>query len=305
MDNETLEQTAEIARSWLSTLGGNNLFSTLALVVIVLVIRRIALTKLATYEAMELDERRRWIVNIRHGLVTFFVFGLIMIWANELRTLALSVFAITAAIVVATKELILCFSGSILRSASKSFRIGDRIEINNLRGDVIDRGYLYTTILEIGPGQTTHQHTGRAITLPNALFVSQPVINESFTNEYMLHTFSIPMKIDDDWAAAEQMLLDIARDEFSAWAERATMTMSNLQKTHGLEAPNIEPRVYIQIPEPTRINLLIRLAVPARRKGRIEQSIIRRFLRAWKARLKEIEEEKKAAEKAPPTSPPA
>ena len=51
--------------------------------------------------------------------------GLAMIWAAQIQTLALSMFAVAAAIVVATKELIMCLSGSILRSVTKQYSIGD------------------------------------------------------------------------------------------------------------------------------------------------------------------------------------
>lgn len=58
----------------------------------------------------------------------------------------------------------------------------------------------------------------------------------------------------------------------------------------------MEPRVSIQVPDPSKIHLLVRLAAPARRKGRIEQAIIRRFLRQWHEKKTEDE----AAEKHPP-----
>src|SRR5690606_32112227 len=79
----------------------------------------------------------------------------------ELRTVAISIVAIAVAFVVATKELILCITGSILKMASRSFVIGDRIQVKDFRGDVIDQNLLATTILEVGPGKLTHQRTGR------------------------------------------------------------------------------------------------------------------------------------------------
>ena len=51
-----------------------------------------------------------------------------------------------------------------------------------------------------------------------------------------------------------------------------------MSSKEGLEAPSVEPRVVVQIPEPGRIDLLIRVPAPARRKGRVEQAIIRRLM---------------------------
>lgn len=268
--------------SVLAAVGEHNIAATLILIAVLTLLRHVAVHHLNANKSLQSDDKRRLIVVMRNVLLVLFLFGLVLIWANELRTLALSVVAFVAAIVIATKELILCLSGNVVRSASHSFRLGDRVEINNLRGDVIDMGVLYTTILEIGPGQASHQHTGRAITVPNALFVSASVINESFTDEYVLHSFSVPLKADDDWEKAETLLLAAAREEFSTYEELARNNMVKFQRRHGMESPNMEPRVSIQIPDPGRINLLVRLAMPARRKGRIEQAIMRRFLREWR-----------------------
>src|SRR5690606_21856396 len=120
----------------------------------------------------------------------------------------LSVVALAVALVVATKELILCITGSILKTGAQSFKIGDRIQIKDFRGDVIDQNLFATTIMEIGPGKLTHQRTGRVTVLPNSLFVSEPVINESYTHDYVLHVFTVPFKRQDDWQSAQKSLLE-------------------------------------------------------------------------------------------------
>jgi hypothetical protein len=54
--------------------------------------------------------------------------------------------------------------------------------------------------------------------------------------------------------------------------------MERLENKHGLDSPTVAPRVTLQIPEPGKINLLLRIPTPARRIGRLEQAILRRFL---------------------------
>ncbi|MGN7062004.1 mechanosensitive ion channel domain-containing protein, partial [Neisseria sp. P0001.S006] len=80
----------------------------------------------------------RSLVVCRNISMLLLLFGVAMIWAAQIQTLALSMFAVAAAIVVATKELIMCLSVSILRSVTKQYSIGDYIEINGLRGLVVD-----------------------------------------------------------------------------------------------------------------------------------------------------------------------
>jgi len=231
------------------------------------------------------DEKRRLVVNSRNAVLIAVVFALVFIWAKELQTLALSAIAVAAAIVLATKEIILCLSGGFYRASSGSFKVGDRVEIGAFRGDVIDQTLLSTTLLEIGPGQTSHQQTGRTIVLPNSLLLTVGVINETFAEEYVLHLFTVPLKMEDDWQRAEQFILDAARSECAGYLDAARPYFETMQKRYAMESTQIDPRVSMLLPEPGRVNLLVRIPTPARRKGRVEQAIVRRFMAKWKQHL--------------------
>jgi small-conductance mechanosensitive channel len=254
--------------------------SSVLLVIGVFFLRILVVRTVLRFENQSSDLRRRWIVNVRNASIFVLLLGLALIWAQELRTLAVSFIALAVALVIATKEFILCISGSVIRAGTQSYAVGDRIQIGEMRGDVIDQNIFATTLLEIGPGQVSHQYTGRAIVFPNSLLLNTPVVNETYTDEYVLHVFSIPLDDGDDWQKAEQILLEAANAECSSFLEEARRHMKRLEK-HGLDSPTVAPRVTLQIPEPGKINLLLRVPSPARRKGRLEQAILRRFLSTY------------------------
>jgi small-conductance mechanosensitive channel len=142
----------------------------------------------------------------------------------------------------------------------------------------VDQNLFTTTLLEIGPGQSSHQYTGRAIVIPNSLLLNTPLINETFTHDYVLHVFCIPLTSADDWQRSEQLLLEAAQIECGPFLDQARMYMKNIESQHGLDSPTVAPRVTLQIPDPGKINLLLRIPAPSRRKGRLEQAILRRYL---------------------------
>ena len=222
--------------------------------------------------------RRKWLVNSRNGLLLLLLLGLAVIWGNELRTLALSIVAIAVAFVVATKELILCLTGSFLKSSASAFNLGDRIQIKDFRGDVIDHNLLATTIMEVGPGKSMHQRTGRMIVIPNALFVAEPIVNESFTQKYGFHVFSVPFRREDDWDAARQALLEIAQRRCAPFIEQAREHMSRVGDQQGLGIPPVEPRVTLHVASATEVHLVVRLPVPAAQRSTIEQEILHEVL---------------------------
>ena len=253
--------------------------ASVALIVVVVTMRVMLVRRLRRGDVeMGLhDLRRRSIVQVRNVTFVVGLFGLLVIWASQLQVVALSVVAIAAAIVLATKELIMCLTGTLVKVTGSAFTVGDRIEVHEMRGDVIDQTLLTTTILEIGPGQMTHQHTGRAVVLPNSLFLTEPVINETHTDEYVLHVFMVPVKTTTDWKAAQRALLEAANVECGPYLGEARLHMDKLGKEQGIYTPSVEPRVTIQFSEPERVDIYVRIPVPARKKGRIEQAILVRF----------------------------
>jgi len=249
------------------------LISTAVLVIAVVVLHRLASGYIRrNVEAPDL--RRRWLVRSRNGLVLLLFLGLVMVWGEELRTIALSIVAIAVAFVVATKELILCITGTILKVVTRPFNIGDRIQIKELRGDVIDQNLLTTTILEVGPGKITHQRTGRMIVIPNAMFLSEPVINESYTHDYILHVFTVPFKREDDWRGARKALLESANRHCASYLDDVRRYMEELSRQRGLDIPTVEPRVTIQVPTAGEVHLVVRVPAKSGQRGFLEQSIL-------------------------------
>lgn len=227
------------------------------------------------------EARRRWLVNLRNSLVFIFFVGLVFIWARELRTFAVSLVAIAAATVLATKELIQCVSGSVLRLGANAFTIGDHIEIAGVRGKVIDQSLLATTVLEVGPGHTSEQYTGRAVVLPNSLLVTHPVVNESYMEDYVLLVVRVPLSRDEDWKAAETVLLEAARTVAAPYLETARQQLQQVEGKSFVDFPSIDPKVALELPDPNRLVLRLRTAAPAAKVSHTEQAILRHFLAHW------------------------
>ena len=94
----------------------------------------------------------------------------------------------------------------------------------------------------------------------------------------MVHAFSVPLTLQDNWQAAEGRLLKAAKEICGPYLEEARRYMEEIGRKEGVEAPKVDPRISLVLPEPGKITLLARVAVPAKRKGRVEQEIVRRYL---------------------------
>lgn len=256
----------------------DNLPLTLVLIGVVVLLNILIVRLIFRNSRLSAEARRRWVWTTRNALLAVFIVGIVLIWAPQLRTVAAVFIAFALAIVLATKELISCVTGAILRVSTNAYGIGDRIEIGSVRGNVVDHNLLTTTVLEIGPGQTTHQYTGRAMIVPNSLLLTTPVTNETYTKKYVLHVTRVPLKTSDDWQTAEKILLEAAWAHCGGYIEHAKKYMKDLEGRHWLDAPSVEPRVTIQLKDADRMDLLLRVPCSPEDTARFEQTILRHFL---------------------------
>lgn len=255
----------------------SNGIASVILIVGILVLRSIAIKTIRHAKIPNSDIRRRLIVQAKNVAIILAILGLFLIWGSELKTFAVSVVAIAAAIVVATKELILCFLGGIMKAGSQIFRVGDRVEIAGLRGDVIDHSLFTTTLYEIGPGKEYHQFTGRVIVIPNSLIITSPIINETETGPYVLHVFKVSVPSSADINEYHHRLLEAAQIATEPYIADAQKQFDRLGKREGIESPSVFPRISLSFADEKRIDLVLRVAVPTRRKGRVEQEILSRY----------------------------
>lgn len=256
----------------------------LILLLFLIIVRILAVRWIANNPTLSMESKRRWVVTIRNSVVFALLIGLVTIWAHELQAFAVSLVALAAAMVLATKELLLCWSGAAMRVGGKVYAVGDRIQIAGHRGVVLDHDVFATKLLEIGPGQSAHLYTGRVAVFPNSLLFSNVLIKENPDQEYGLYTLVMPIKTDDDWQKSERTLLEAAKTECAPFMQEAVRQMKLLEQANLLEAPSPEPRITIQLPESGKLHLVLRFPAPDRGRSRIEQAIIRRYLQQMTGR---------------------
>ncbi len=244
---------------------------------VLMVIRTLVRRAMLRRSDVETEVRQRWLASLRNTIVVIFFLGMALIWSSQIETLAVSLVAIAAAIVLATREMILCLMGTIYRSSSRAYAVGDRIEINGLRGQVIDLSLLSTTLLE--SSYVNRKGTvGRVLTFPNSLLLTQPVCNETMLGHYIVHTMQVSFNRADDWESAETALLAAANAEVKEYASDLANHARELQRSYGLEAPALVPRLHVALDDRESVTLYLQLPVPLMRRGQIEQRILRACL---------------------------
>ncbi|QLI80143.1 mechanosensitive ion channel family protein [Chitinibacter fontanus] len=228
---------------------------------------------------LSVEVKRRWLVTLRNVWLIIFVAGLTLIWGRELQTLAVSMVAIAAALVLATKEMIMCLMGSIYRTSTHAFSVGDRIEFNKLKGQVVDTNVLSFTVAESSYASSQQGTVGRVVTIPNSLLLANPVFNETRLGHFVMHTVHVRIPREDDWHAAELILLSAGQQAITEYDHELAQHALEQQSLQVLNALVLEPRVRIDLEDIDSIAFQLQLPVPLGQRAKVEQAILRAFLR--------------------------
>jgi small-conductance mechanosensitive channel len=155
------------------------------------------------------------------------------------------------------------------------YRVGDRIEIAGVRGDVIDITPLRTKLLETGvtnppptgqPASTDlwvhgRQPTGRLVVVSNKATFDQPVFNYSTMWEFVWQEVTFPVAYRDDWREAERIVDEEVRAVSAT--EDAHGAMEEMQRRYPVPKSELEPRVYLTATD-NYMELAARFVVPVR-----------------------------------------
>jgi small-conductance mechanosensitive channel len=163
------------------------------------------------------------------------------------------------------------------------YRIGDRIRIGDVRGDVIDVGYLDTSLWEFGEYLSSDHPTGRVIRLPNSMVFGQPVINYSWPLfPYIWNEIKFHVAYDADLDFISGTMTEIATAELGdTMKETVSVYRGLLAKTpvDHLEVRE-QPSVFFRVSDNTWLEAIVRYLVPPKEAGRIKNRLTRKMLTA-------------------------
>lgn len=255
--------------------------STVVLILSVVLLRSIIVAWLEKSTELAPHVIVQWRQRLYRLTLLLIVILILVVWAPELRTFAVTLVAVAAALVLAFKEIITCFTGGIIRATVEGAHIGGRIVVNSIgggiHGDVAALDLMSTTILEVN---NYGQRTGRTIVLPNSLFITNSTVTESADDrKYILMSVRIPLKRTDNWMKVEEILLAAGARISEPYLKEAKKHFARFNRRFGFNAPGPEPKILIDWDDPEKINMNLRVAVPVTEQNSKRQEILREVLK--------------------------
>ncbi len=93
----------------------------------------------------------------------------------------------------------------------RPFKIGDRIIVSGIIGDVVDITLTHIQLNQVGGTVAGEELTGRTVLIPNAILFQQIIHNYTFGTKYLLDEVVVSITFESDFSKAEKILIDAAK----------------------------------------------------------------------------------------------
>ncbi len=229
------------------------------------------------------DDTRGYTVRkvVSYTAFALFVFLGAVIWQRQVQGLSTVLGLIGAGIAFSLQEVIASIAGWAMITWNRTYRVGDRVEIGGIQGDVIDLGLIRTTLMETGAWVSADQQTGRVVTISNATALRQPVFNYTAHFPYLWDGLTVPVTFRSDWELAMQVISDEVERFHARIQGQAAETLALMRKSFYLPRSEAKPGVYVRFTDDW-IEISVRYLVPSRERrmasSELSQAILRRVL---------------------------
>jgi small-conductance mechanosensitive channel len=204
---------------------------------------------------------------------TFLMFAVLAtIWFQGMASLGTFLGLASAGLAVALHDTIANMAGFLFIEARKPFRLGDRIQIDVYKGDVIDIRLFQFSIVEVGNWVDADQSTGRIVHIPNSMAMRMPLSNYHIGFEFIWNEVPVLITFESDWKKAKELLLAIGKDNAEHLSPGAQEQVRRAARKYLIVAGKLTPTVYTTVKD-NGVMLTIRYLVDPRQRRSTEEKI--------------------------------
>jgi small-conductance mechanosensitive channel len=226
-------------------------------------------------------------VNRRHALrkSVGYVYAVLLLllavalFADTLAGFGTVLAVILAGVAIALQDVLKSVVGWLYVSSRSGVQVGSRVEVEGVKGDVIDIGVLKTTMLEVGNLVFGQQSTGRIVTVPNSRMIAANVFVSSADNPFVWQEVQFVVTFESDWERAEEMLHELGMELHREIEGEVVPGYARMERRYAFRAGALTPIVYVSHGE-RGVELTLRFLTNVRRRRGSVDRITRGFLLA-------------------------
>ena len=187
---------------------------------------------------------RKFIVFFGYVCILLF---LAILFEDRLGRLSFAIGIASAGVAVALQDVIASIAGAFSIGFSKLYKVGDRVQIGESRGDVIDIGLLRTTLMETGNWVSKDMYNGRIVRIPNSTVLKTSVFNYTQGFRFLWDEIKVHFTTTSDSQFAREMLLRVAGESIGGYILEAQNSWKLVSDEYRCQNPPLESLVALNV----------------------------------------------------------
>lgn len=225
--------------------------------------------------------RRRKLLTTIVAAVTVVIIALL--WARLLQQKGTVIGLLGAGLAVALREPLLSIAGRIAIFTGHMYSVGDRIEISKISGDVVDVGFFYTRMMEIGNWVQGDQASGRIVQFSNSIVFGNHVYNYTQNFSYLWDEIHLMVTYASNVKEARDILIRTGESYTKEFLHTAEEELEQMQHFFLVPKFDLKPNVYVKVTD-NWIEMSLRYIVDPKKRRNAATYMWERILPAVQAR---------------------
>jgi small-conductance mechanosensitive channel len=252
----------------------------------------------ATFRYIPDVRRRRQFLTIRRFVVGFLM-GIVLIlgFVSEFSSLATFAGFVTAGIAVGLQAVLLSIAAYFFLIGRYGIRVGERVSVAGVTGDVVDIGLVRLYIMELAASGGDLYPTGRIAVFSNSVFfqAGMPFYKQIPGTDYTWHEVAVPIVAGSNYKSVEEKILQAVNSVYDGYRKDIERQHTDVERRIDIymQAPNPEPQLRFT---DKGLEFRVRYPVELRRASSIDDEVTQRVLEVVNG-----EQDLKAAVSGPPT----
>lgn len=229
------------------------------------------------------DMRRRYQFLLLRRIIIWIAIAITIAFAlaSEIGSIATFVGLITAGVAVALQNVILAIAGYFFLIGKYGVRVGDRVQIAGVTGDVVDIGLIRLHLMEVSSVDTGRQPTGRVVVFSNAV-VFQP--GASFFKQipgtsFTWHQMALTLAPETDYRLAEKRIVDAVNSVYAGYREHMEAQHQQMQDTLNVSVDLPKPQSRLQFTD-GGLEIVVRFPAELDHAAEIDDEVTRKLVEA-------------------------
>ena len=257
----------------------SNILATLLIVLVLWLLSKLTL-RIITKRELDLRKQYKWRKFTNYIITGIGFILLINIWFGGIGSIATFLGLLSAGLVIALREPVLNIAGWLFIIWKRPFRIGDRVQLGTVAGDVIDIRLFQFSLNEINGWVEADQATGRVVHIPNLKVFTEPQANYNFGFPFIWNEVAVRITFESNWSRAKAILQEIVQRHGENLNEAALTQVKRQSQQHLIFYEDFSPQVYTDVVE-NGIKLTIRYMCSIMRRRKSENDIWEDVLKAF------------------------